>query len=59
LPGACIGATSYGVVLDEMTRAMLAAGLIGGIYCNSFNFAAEVGGCQAEWDRFGMLPPPR
>ncbi|RPH62705.1 MAG: serine dehydratase, partial [Chloroflexi bacterium] len=49
LPGACIGAASaMGLSLDEMTRAMLAAGLIGVFIAAHATFAAEVGGCQAE-----------
>jgi L-serine dehydratase len=49
LPGACIGAaTSLGLSVDEMTRAMLSAGLIGVFIAAHATFAAEVGGCQAE-----------
>jgi L-serine dehydratase len=49
LPGACIGAaTAMGLSTDEMTRAMLAAGLIGVFVAAHATFAAEVGGCQAE-----------
>ena len=49
LPGACIGAASaMGLSLDDMTRAMLAAGLIGVFIAAHATFAAEVGGCQAE-----------
>jgi L-serine dehydratase len=49
LPGACIGAaTSLGLSVDEMTRAMLAAGMIGVFIAAHATFAAEVGGCQAE-----------
>ena len=49
LPGACIGAASaMGLSLAEMTRAMLAAGLIGVFIAAHSTFAAEVGGCQAE-----------
>jgi L-serine dehydratase len=49
LPGACIGAASaMGLSLDEMTQAMLAAGLIGVFIAAHATFAAEVGGCQAE-----------
>ncbi len=49
LPGACIGAASaMGLSLDEMTKAMLAAGLIGVFIAAHATFAAEVGGCQAE-----------
>lgn len=49
LPGACIGAaTSLGLSVDEMTKAMLAAGMIGVFIAAHATFAAEVGGCQAE-----------
>ncbi len=49
LPGACIGAaTAMGLPLEAMTRAMLAAGLIGVFIAAHATFAAEVGGCQAE-----------
>ncbi|MFZ5820017.1 MAG: L-serine ammonia-lyase, iron-sulfur-dependent, subunit alpha [Chloroflexota bacterium] len=49
LPGACIGAaTSLGLSVDEMTRAMLSAGMIGVFIAAHATFAAEVGGCQAE-----------
>jgi L-serine dehydratase len=49
LPGACIGAAySMGLPLEEMTKAMLAAGLIGVFIAAHATFAAEVGGCQAE-----------
>ena len=49
LAGACIGAASaMGLSLDEMTKAMLAAGLIGVFIAAGATFAAEVGGCQAE-----------
>jgi L-serine dehydratase len=49
LPGACIGAaTSLGLSVDEMTKAMLAAGMIGVFISAHATFAAEVGGCQAE-----------
>lgn len=49
LPGACIGAASaMGLSLDDMTKAMLAAGLIGVFIATHATFAAEVGGCQAE-----------
>ncbi len=49
LPGACIGAaTSLGLSVDEMTKAMLSAGLIGVFIAAHATFAAEVGGCQAE-----------
>ena len=49
LPGACIGAaTAMGLSPDDMTRAMLAAGVIGIFIATQATFAAEVGGCQAE-----------
>ncbi|MDX2440933.1 MAG: L-serine ammonia-lyase, iron-sulfur-dependent, subunit alpha [Desulfobacterales bacterium] len=49
LPGACIGAASaLGLVKDDMTRAMLAGGIIGVFIASHATFAAEVGGCQAE-----------
>lgn len=49
LPGACIGAASaMGLSLDDMTKAMLAAGMIGIFIAAHATFAAEIGGCQAE-----------
>jgi L-serine dehydratase len=49
LPGACIGAArSMGLSIEETTRAMLAAGMIGVFIAAHATFAAEVGGCQAE-----------
>jgi len=49
LPGACIGAASaMGLSRDDMTRAMLAAGMIGVFIAAHATFAAELGGCQAE-----------
>ena len=49
LPGACIGsASALGLSKDDMTRAMLAAGIIGVFIAAQATFAAEVGGCQAE-----------
>ena len=49
LPGACIGAGSaLGLSKDDMTRAMLAGGIIGVFIAAHATFAAEVGGCQAE-----------
>jgi L-serine dehydratase len=49
LPGACIGAAiAMGLSVDEMTQAMLAAGMIGVFIAAHATFAAEVGGCQAE-----------
>jgi len=49
LPGACIGAANVmGLSKVEMTRAMLAGGMIGVFIAAHATFAAEVGGCQAE-----------
>jgi L-serine dehydratase len=49
LPGACIGAASaMGLSKDDMTRALLAGGIIGVFIAAQATFAAEVGGCQAE-----------
>ena len=49
LPGACIGAAdAMGLSMDDMTRAMLAAGMVGVFIAAHATFAAEVGGCQAE-----------
>jgi L-serine dehydratase len=49
LPGACIGAAdALGLSLDDMAKAMLAAGLIGVFIAARATFAAEVAGCQAE-----------
>ena len=49
LPGAVIGAANIlGLSAEEITRAMLAAGLIGVFIAAHATFAAEVGGCQAE-----------
>jgi len=49
LPGAVVGAASaMGLSLDEMTEAMLAAGMIGVFISARATFAAEIGGCQAE-----------
>jgi L-serine dehydratase len=49
LPGAVIGAASkMGLPIEDMTRAMLAAGLVGVFVAAHATFAAEVGGCQAE-----------
>jgi L-serine dehydratase len=49
LPGACLGAASaLGLSQDDMTRAMLAAGMIGVFIAAHATFAAEMGGCQAE-----------
>jgi L-serine dehydratase len=49
LPGAIIGAAdTIGLSLDDVTRAMLAAGMVGVFIAAHATFAAEVGGCQAE-----------
>ncbi len=49
LPGACIGAANaMGLPVDDMAKAMLAAGMIGVFIAAHATFAAEVGGCQAE-----------
>ncbi len=49
LPGACIGAArAMGLSNDDITRAMLAGGIIGVFIAAHATFAAEVGGCQAE-----------
>jgi len=49
LPGAVIGAAKeMGLSTDDMTRAMLAAGLLGVLIAARSTFAAEVCGCQAE-----------
>ena len=49
LPGACIGAAdSMGLPGDEITKGMLAAGMIGIFISAHATFSAEVGGCQAE-----------
>ena len=49
LPGACLGAArAMGLSTKEMTRAMLAGGMIGVFIAAHATFAAEVGGCQAE-----------
>nr|AGF93609.1 L-serine dehydratase, iron-sulfur-dependent, alpha subunit [uncultured organism] len=49
LPGAVLGAArAIGASIEEQTKAMLAAGLIGVFIANGSTFSAEVGGCQAE-----------
>lgn len=49
LPGACIGAArAMGLSEGEITRGMLAAGMIGVFIGAHATFAAEVGGCQVE-----------
>lgn len=49
LPGAVLGAAEVlGSSPDEMTKALLAAGMIGVFIAARATFAAEIGGCQAE-----------
>jgi L-serine dehydratase len=49
LPGACIAAAdAMGLSMDDVTRAMLAAGMIGVLISAHATFAAEIAGCQAE-----------
>ncbi len=49
LPGTIIGAArALGMTRGEITRAMLAAGLVGIFIAEGATFAAEVGGCQVE-----------
>jgi L-serine dehydratase len=49
LPGAVIAmAETLGLGEEEMSKAMLASGLIGVFIATRWTFAAEVGGCQAE-----------
>ena len=49
LPGTLIGVgRSSGKTHDEITKGMLAAGLIGVFIAESATFAAEVAGCQVE-----------
>ena len=49
LPGACIGvAHALNLTKEDITRAMLAGGIIGVFIAAHATFAAEVGGCQAE-----------
>jgi len=49
LPGACLGAADcMGLSEDEVTKALLAAGMIGIFIVAHSTFAAEVCGCQAE-----------
>jgi len=49
LPGSVLGAgKTMGCSLDEMTRGMLAAGMIGIFIATHSTFAAEKAGCQAE-----------
>ncbi|UCH97544.1 MAG: L-serine ammonia-lyase, iron-sulfur-dependent, subunit alpha [Candidatus Aminicenantes bacterium] len=49
LPGACFGAAdSMALSEDDVTKALLAAGMVGIFIAAHATFAAEVGGCQAE-----------
>ncbi|MFX1506768.1 MAG: L-serine ammonia-lyase, iron-sulfur-dependent, subunit alpha [Promethearchaeota archaeon] len=49
VPGALIGAgDTMDLTIAEITRAMLAAGIIGIFISNKSTFSAEIGGCQAE-----------
>jgi L-serine dehydratase len=49
LPGTCIAAAKeMNLSDDDITKAMLAAGMIGIFIAARSTFAAEVGGCQAE-----------
>jgi L-serine dehydratase len=49
IPGALIGAaTTMKLSISEITRSMLAAGIIGIFISNQSTFSAELGGCQAE-----------
>ncbi len=49
LPGACIGlGHAMALPVDDMAKAMLAAGLIGVFIAARATFSAEIGGCQAE-----------
>jgi len=49
LPGTVIGTGGYlNLSCEEMTKAMLAAGMIGVLIATRTTFAAEVCGCQAE-----------
>ncbi len=49
LPGTCVAvAGEMNLSDDDITKAMLAAGMIGVFIAARSTFAAEVGGCQAE-----------
>jgi len=49
LPGTIIGASEVmDLSLEDITKGMLAAGMIGLFIAQSATFAAEVGGCQVE-----------
>jgi L-serine dehydratase len=49
IPGVCLGAIdSMELSEDEISKALLAAGIIGVFIATHATFAAEIGGCQAE-----------
>lgn len=49
LPGVCVGAAhAMGLSLEDVSRAVLAAGMVGVFITARSTFAAEVCGCQAE-----------
>ncbi|HSL93017.1 MAG TPA: L-serine ammonia-lyase, iron-sulfur-dependent, subunit alpha [Bacillota bacterium] len=49
LPGTIIGVChALGLPIEEATKAMLAAGMVGIFIAEHATFAAEVGGCQVE-----------
>ena len=49
VPGALIGAAdTMNLLLTDITKAMLVAGIIGIFISNQSTFSAEIGGCQAE-----------
>lgn len=49
LPGTCIAAANeMNLSDDDITKAMLAAGMIGVFIAANATFSAELGGCQAE-----------
>jgi L-serine dehydratase len=49
LSGSCIGAgDAMGLSVDEITKSLLAASIIGVFISAAATFAAEIGGCQAE-----------
>jgi L-serine dehydratase len=49
VPGALLGAAdTMDLTITEVTKAMLAAGMIGIFISNRSTFSAEIGGCQAE-----------
>ena len=56
LPGAILGAAKeLGSSEDEITKAMLAAGIMGVFISEHATFAAEVAGCQAETGAGGSM----